>query len=176
MNANATTCSTCSRARVREGDPLLRSGRYLRALYERLSNQRLEELRKNLNKRARYQALSSGASALVTALTYGALAYLVIDHRIGVAEAGAAVVASQQLNGQLNGSCRTCRSSTRPACSSRTGRSSTPSRRPFGSSIPAWEPFERIELDHVTFTYPRTSPTDPGASAGCAIGCVLGDT
>src|SRR5437762_987601 len=76
---------------------------YLRALYERLSNERLEELRKNLRKRARYQALSSGASALVTALTYGALAYLVIGHRIGVAEAGAAVVASQQLNGQLNG-------------------------------------------------------------------------
>jgi len=76
---------------------------YLRTLYERLSNERLEELRKNLRKRARYQALSSGASALVTALTYGALAYLVIEHRIGVAEAGAAVVASQQLNGQLNG-------------------------------------------------------------------------
>src|SRR5437762_5461018 len=76
---------------------------YLRALYERLSNERLAELPKNLRKRARYQALSSGASALVTALTYGALAYLVIGHRIGVAEAGAAVVASQQLNGQLNG-------------------------------------------------------------------------
>src|SRR2546428_8389264 len=75
---------------------------YLRALYERLSNERLEELRKNLGKRARYQALSSGASALVTALTYGALAYLVIEHRIGVAEAGAPVVASQQLNGQLS--------------------------------------------------------------------------
>jgi ATP-binding cassette subfamily B protein len=77
--------------------------RYLRALYERLSNERLEELRKNLRKRARYQIMSSAASAVVTALTYGALAYLVIEHRIGVAEAGAAVVASQQLNGQLSG-------------------------------------------------------------------------
>jgi ATP-binding cassette subfamily B protein len=75
---------------------------YLRALYERLSNERLEELRKNLGKRARYQALSGFASAAVSALTYGALAYLVIEGRIGVAEAGAAVVASQQLNGQLD--------------------------------------------------------------------------
>src|SRR5206468_2671630 len=54
-------------------------------------------------KRARYQVMSTTASAVVTALTYGALAYLVIEHRIGVAEAGAAVVASQQLNGQLSG-------------------------------------------------------------------------
>ncbi|OLC53625.1 MAG: hypothetical protein AUH85_13830 [Chloroflexi bacterium 13_1_40CM_4_68_4] len=99
---------------------------YLRALYERLSNERLDELRKNLRTRAKYQIMSTGASAIVTALTYGALAYLVITHRIGVAEAGAAVVASQQLNGQL---CRTRSSSTRRACSSRIGRSSARSRR-----------------------------------------------
>ncbi len=82
---------------------------YLRTLYERLSDERLEELRKNLGKRTRYQALGGGASAAVMALTYGALAYLVIGGRIGVAEAGAAVVASQH--------------STRRACSSKTGRS-----------------------------------------------------
>src|SRR5205814_9262495 len=74
---------------------------YLRALYERLSNERLRELAANLRKRARYSILSTGASSLVTALTYGALAYLVIERRIGVAEAGAAVAASQQLSGQL---------------------------------------------------------------------------
>src|SRR5437762_14102233 len=74
----------------------------MRALYERLSNERLKELARNLRKRARYQILSTGASSLVTALTYGALAYLVIEHRIGVAEAGAAVAASQQLSGQLS--------------------------------------------------------------------------
>src|SRR6266478_1851004 len=75
---------------------------YMRNLYERLSNERLKELAANLRKRARYQVMSTGASSLVTALTYGALAYLVIEHRIGVAEAGAAVAASQQLSGQLS--------------------------------------------------------------------------
>src|ERR1700716_1105499 len=76
---------------------------YMRALYEKLSNERLKELAANLRKRARYSILSTGATSVVTALTYGALAYLVIERRIGVAEAGAAVVASQQLNGQLGG-------------------------------------------------------------------------
>ena len=54
---------------------------YLRALYERLSNERLAELQKNLRQRARYQVMSTTASAVVTALTYGALAYLVIAHK-----------------------------------------------------------------------------------------------
>src|SRR5438046_9002817 len=37
---------------------------YMRALYERLSNERLKELARNLRKRARYQILSTGASSL----------------------------------------------------------------------------------------------------------------
>src|SRR5207237_3609129 len=64
---------------------------YLRALYERLSNERMKELSKNLRKRARYSIMSTAASSLVTAITYGALACLVIERRIRVADAGAAV-------------------------------------------------------------------------------------
>jgi ATP-binding cassette subfamily B protein len=135
---------------------------YLRALYERLSNERLEELRKNLGKRARYQGLSSGASALVTALTYGALAYLVIEHRIGVAEAGAAVVASQQLNGQLNGIVQNMSQLYEASLFLEDWEE-------FSALAPARQlsapglgtPFDRIELEHVTFTYPRTSPNEP---------------
>lgn len=77
--------------------------RYLGGLYEQLSNERLQELRRHLRKRLRFQIWSSGASNAVTLLTYGAIAYLLIDHRIGVAEAGAALIASQQLHSQLNG-------------------------------------------------------------------------
>jgi ATP-binding cassette subfamily B protein len=128
---------------------------YLRALYERLSNERLEELRKNLRQRARYQIMSSGASAFVTALTYGALAYLVIEHRIGVAEAGAAVVASQQLNGQLSGIVQNATQLYEAslfledwdefsALASSTQR----------VAVAQPTPFERIEVDHVTFRYP----------------------
>jgi len=140
---------------------------YLRALYERLSNERLEELRKNLRKRARYQALSSGASAAVTALTYGALAYLVIDHRIGVAEAGAAVVASQQLNGQLNGIVQNMSQLYEASLFLEDWEEFSalaPARADLGGPRGAEPPggkFEHIELEHVTFTYPRTSPKDP---------------
>src|SRR6267142_3831085 len=135
---------------------------YMRGLYERLSNERLKELAANLRKRARYQVLSGGASALVTALTYGALAYLVIEKRIGVAEAGAAVVASQQLNGQLNGIVQNMSQLYEASLFLEDWEE-------FSALAPARElsvpglgtPFDRIELEHVTFTYPRTSPTDP---------------
>jgi ATP-binding cassette subfamily B protein len=138
---------------------------YLRNLYERLSNERLEELRKNLRKRARYQAMSTGASAVVTALTYGALAYLVIEHRIGVAEAGAAVVASQQLNGQLSG---IMQNATQLYESSlfledwEEFSSLAPTR-----ARPALEPatpFERIAVEHVSFHYPA-SDKEPARAA-----------
>ena len=135
---------------------------YLRALYERLSNERLEELRKNLRKRARYQALSSGASAAVTALTYGALAYLVIDHRIGVAEAGAAVVASQQLNGQLNGIVQNMSQLYEASLFLEDWEEFNALAPALQLAVPGMgTPFDRIELEHVTFTYPRTSPKDP---------------
>ncbi len=138
---------------------------YLRALYERLSNERLEELRKNLRKRARYQVMSTTASAIVTALTYGALAYLVIERRIGVAEAGAAVVASQQLNGQLSG---IVGNATQLYESSLfledweefSSLAPTTAREPLGPATP----FERISVDHVTFHYPP-SGTEPACAA-----------
>src|SRR2546428_8978967 len=128
---------------------------YLRALYERLSNERLDELRKTLRTRAKYQIMSTGASAIVTALTYGALAYLVITHRIGVAEAGAAVVASQQLNGQLSGIVQNAQQLYEAslfledweefsALAPSAGRLELPPATPFGT----------IEVEHVTFQYP----------------------
>src|SRR5437773_3038069 len=131
---------------------------YLRALYERLSNERLEELRKNLRKRARYQALSSGASALVTALTYGALAYLVIEHRIGVAEAGAAVVASQQLNGQLSGIVQNAQQLYEASLFLEDWEEFSALAPSAGRlELPPATPFSAIEVDHVTFQYPPSA-------------------
>ncbi len=138
---------------------------YLRNLYERLSNERLEELRKNLRKRARYQVMSTSASAVVTALTYGALAYLVIEHRIGVAEAGAAVVASQQLNGQLSG---IMQNATQLYESSLflddwdEFSALAPTRdRP---ALEPATPFDRISVEHVTFHYPAAGNEPPRAA------------
>jgi len=140
---------------------------YLRRLYERLSDERLEELRKNLGRRVRYQALGGGASAAVMALTYGALAYLVIGGRIGVAEAGAAVVASQQLNGQLDAIVQNMSQLYEASLFLEDWEefsAMAPTRADVGGprgAEPPGGPFDRIELEHVTFTYPRTSPKDP---------------
>jgi ATP-binding cassette subfamily B protein len=135
---------------------------WLRGLYEKLSDERLEELRKNLRTRAKYQALSSVASAAVTALTYGALAYLVIDQRIGVAEAGAAVIASQQLNGQLSGIVQNATQLYEASLFLEDWEelsSIAPSRK--GIPFPAPSPFGRIDVDHVTFRYPASANDVP---------------
>jgi ABC-type multidrug transport system fused ATPase/permease subunit len=141
---------------------------YLRALYERLSNERLKELAKNLRKRARYSILSTAASSLVTAVTYGALAYLVIERRIGVAEAGAAVAASQQLSGQLSslvGNMTQLYESSLFLEDWETFSALAPAG-PARALEPA-SPFERIELDHVSFRYPASATAD-GSAAGPA--------
>src|SRR5919201_6485658 len=128
---------------------------YLRTLYERLSNERLKELAANLRRRARYSILSTGASTLTTAVTYGALAYLVIEHRIGVAEAGAAVAANQQLSGQISslvGNMTQLYEASLFLEDWEEFSALTPAGAPKRPE-PA-TPFERIELDHVSFRYP----------------------
>ena len=137
---------------------------YLRALYQRLSNERLAEMVKNLRKRMRYQVLSAGASALVTAMTYAALAYLIIERRIGVAEAGAAIAASQQLSGQLSslmGSLTQLYESSLYLEDWEELSRLAPARPPL-TAVPA-TPFERIELEHVSFGYPPSSSADGSA-------------
>jgi len=137
---------------------------YLRALYERLSNERLRELAANLRKRARYSILSTGASSLVTALTYGALAYLVIERRIGVAEAGAAVAASQQLSGQLGslvGNMTQLYESSLFLEDWETFSALAPAGPP--RALEPAAPFRRIELDHVSFRYPASNAQDGAA-------------
>ena len=134
---------------------------YMRALYERLSNERLKELAANLRKRARYQVMSGGASSIVTALTYGALAYLVIEHRIGIAEAGAAVAASQQLSGQLSNVVNNMTQLYESSLFLEDWEEFS-ALAPTGASsrVEAAQPFHRIELDHVSFRYPASSSND----------------
>jgi ATP-binding cassette subfamily B protein len=134
---------------------------YLRALYERLSNERLEELRKNLRQRAKYQVMSSAASAVVTALTYGALAYLVIEHKIGVAEAGAAVVASQQLNGQLSGIVQNATQLYEASLFLEDWDEFSALSKSTQAVLGPATPFQRIDVEHVTFRYPPSANDIP---------------
>ena len=76
---------------------------YLRALYERLSDERVAKLIQNLRERFRISFLGSAGSAVFQAASYGLLAYLVLTGQIGIPEAGAAAAANAQLGGQLAG-------------------------------------------------------------------------
>src|SRR5437879_5303825 len=137
---------------------------YLRALYERLSNERLVELVKNLRRRVGYQLLSAGASSVVTALTYGVLGYLVIERRIGVAEAGAAIAASQQLSGQLSGLVGNLTQLYESSLFLEDWQefASLAAARPALTAVPV-TPFQRIDLDHVSFRYPPSASDDGSA-------------
>ena len=77
--------------------------RYLRDLYERLSDERLARLLLHLRDRARLSFVGSLASSVLQAVGYGLVAWLTLTGRLGIPEAGAAVAAAGQLRGGLNG-------------------------------------------------------------------------
>lgn len=77
-------------------------GPHFKKLYERLSNERMRDLSALLRTRVRLSLVTAAAAAAVMTATYGVLAYLVIQGRIGIPEATVAVAASQQLAGQLS--------------------------------------------------------------------------
>jgi ATP-binding cassette subfamily B protein len=106
--------------------------------------------------------MSASVSSVVTALTYGALAYLVIERRIGVAEAGAVVYASQQLSGQLSGLLANMAQLYEASLFLEDWEefsSLAPARSTLKIAAPA-TPFQAIDLDHVSFRYPQSASSD----------------
>ncbi len=77
--------------------------KYLRGLYEQLSDERLARLLMHLRDRARLSFVGSLGSSLLQAVGYGLLAYLTLTGRLGLPEAGAAAAAAGQLRGGLSG-------------------------------------------------------------------------
>jgi ATP-binding cassette subfamily B protein len=77
--------------------------RYLRGLYEQLSDERLARLLQHLRDRSRLSFVGSLGSSLLQATGYGLLAWLTLTGRLGLPEAGAAAAAAGQLRGGLGG-------------------------------------------------------------------------
>ncbi len=77
--------------------------RYLRGLYERLSDERISRLRQHLRQRTALSVAGSLGSAVAGGLTFAVLAWLITTGHIGLAVAGAAATATFQLGGQLQG-------------------------------------------------------------------------
>lgn len=139
--------------------------RYLRSLYERLSDERVARLITHLRQRTRISLFGSVGSAVMTAGAYGALAYFTVTGRLGLPEAGAAAAAVGQMRdriGNLVGSFRELYESSLFLYDAESFLALLPSlRRPAGLP-PGPGRFQRIELHDVRFTYPTTlAPARP---------------
>jgi ATP-binding cassette subfamily B protein len=149
---------------------------FLRGRYDRLYDERIAELRSLARRRMGRSLLGSAASATVTAGTIGALAWLFVSGRMGLAAAGAAVFGLYQLAGRLRGlyfSATSLYEATlfirdystflelEPSADG-TGMRSAPRR------------FERLRAEDVSFTYPEADrPAVDGVSLEINAGEVI---
>lgn len=133
--------------------------RYLRGLYERLSDERVARLITHLRQRTRLSFFGSVGSAVMTAGAYGALAYFTVTGRLGLPEAGAAAAAVGQMRdriGNLVGSFRELYESSLFLYDAESFLALLPAlRRPQGLARGP-ERFRRIDVRSVGFTYPST--------------------
>jgi len=135
--------------------------RYLRALYQQLSDERLARLIQHLKDRARLSFIGSLGGSVLQAVGYGLLAYLTLTGQLGLPEAGAAAAAAGQLRGGLGG---LVGSATQLYESSLflydaelfLGILGTLKLKRGTRSAP--ERFERIAVEDVTFSYPSSMP------------------
>ena len=142
--------------------------KYLRALYEQLSDERLARLLMHLRDRARLSFVGSLGSSILQAIGYGLLAWLTLTGRLGLPEAGAAAAAAGQLRGGLGGLVGSASSLYESslflydaeiflALLQTLRRSLGKERGP--------DRFGRIEMRSVDFAYPSQLP-DAGPSVG----------
>ncbi|MBI2325390.1 MAG: ABC transporter ATP-binding protein [Chloroflexi bacterium] len=141
--------------------------RYLRALYERLSDERLARLIQHLKDRARLSFVGSLGSSLLQAVGYGLLAYLALTGELGLPEAGAAAAAAGQLRGGLGGlvgSASQLYESSLFLYDAEIFLGVLSTLRLRRGTAPAPERFERITVEHVSFSYPSSVPSATEAS------------
>jgi ATP-binding cassette subfamily B protein len=130
---------------------------YLRGLYDRLYEERIVELRGVARRRSIRSLVAALASAGVTAVAVGGLAWFYVTGRMSLAATGAAVFGLYQLNQRL----RTMHFSAASLYESTLFlRDYTSFLRvagtPAAGGRPAPPELERIEVGGVTFSYPDT--------------------
>ena len=136
--------------------------KYLRALYELLSDERLARLLQHLRDRARLSFLGSLGSSLLQAVGYGLLGYLTVTGRLGLPEAGAAAAAAGQLRGGLGGlvgSATQLYESSLFLFDAEIFLGVLAALRLQRGTAAAPERFDRITVEHVEFSYPSSLPT-----------------
>jgi ATP-binding cassette subfamily B protein len=149
---------------------------FLRGRYDRLYDERIEELRSLARRRMGRSLLGSLASAAVTAGTIAALAWLYVSGRMSLAAAGTAVFGFYQLGGQLRGLYMSA-TSLYEATLFIHDYSSFLQLEPSGDGDgerPAPRGFQRLTAENVSFTYPETQrPAVDGISLEIGAGEVI---
>jgi len=145
--------------------------RYLRGLYEQLSDERLARLLQHLRDRARLSFAGSLGSSLLQAVGYGLLAYFTLTGRLGLPEAGAAAAAAGQLRGGLSGlvqSASQLYESSLFLYDAEIFLAVLATLRLARGTAPAPERFRTITVEEVDFSYPSAMPAAADGTDGNA--------
>jgi ATP-binding cassette subfamily B protein len=143
--------------------------RYLRALYEQLSDERLARLLQHLRDRARLSFVGSFGSSILQAIGYGLVAWLTLTGRLGIPEAGAAVAAAGQLRGGLGGlvgSASSLYESSLFLYDAEVFLALLTTLRSARGTARGPDRFDRIEMRDVEFAYPSQLSIEGATDSG----------
>jgi ATP-binding cassette subfamily B protein len=133
---------------------------YLRGRYERLYDERLAELRTVAHRQVMYAAVANLAIGVLIAGTLLLVAWLTFRDRVSLAEAGVAIAGIAVAGGRLAGAGFAAGALAEASLYIEDYRAflelAPPARTPATKGAPLPE-FRRIDLEHVTFTYPSAS-------------------
>jgi ABC-type multidrug transport system fused ATPase/permease subunit len=141
---------------------------FLRVRYDRLYDERIDELRKLARRRTGRSLLGSLAQSAVTVGTIAMLSWLYVSNRMSLAAAGTAVFGLYQLANQLrnlNFSATSLYEATLFIRDYSSFLTLEPGVEAAQGTRPAPKGFERLSVEGVSFTYPESSrPAVDGVS------------
>jgi ATP-binding cassette subfamily B protein len=150
------------------------TARFLRSRYDRLYDQRIDELRSLARRRTVRSLAGSLAATGVTAATVVTLAFLYVDGRMSLATLGAAVFGLYQLGGQLRGVHTSAASLYESVVFVRDYAAFLRLRPEEKDGLPAPRAFARLRAEDVSFTYPDAArPAVDGVSLEIGAGEVV---
>lgn len=132
---------------------------FLRERYDRLYDERIDELRGLAKRRTARSLLGSLTSSAVTVGTIGMLSWLYVSGRMSLAAAGAAIFGLYQLANRLNAMHFSATSLYEATLFVRDYSSFLklePEVAAAEGSRPAPESFDTLSVEHVSFTYPES--------------------
>ena len=146
---------------------------YLRGLYDSLSEDRVERLRRHLRQRTGLAFAGAAGSGIAAGLTFGVLIWLIVSGHLGLPVAGAAAMATVQIGGMFQGVAFAGGQLYESALFVEDLQAFTdllPQIQAARPGAPAPESFQRITLRDVHFTYPTPpTPAPDGDGRGRAL-------